>query len=165
MYFNHIYIFNQSNSTCNTSNSDHQWNYLKVTSARKHPLYIKEGFRRSCLFIFSFSWRFMSLGIFLGVIMLPIQLRIASGDRNCRAITPPTGMGAIIHMTVAMHVWWMVMTTDIYILTHVERRFKFLQFFIFNNAITCIAVFNKTCELQISPDKQSQKIIPQACSW
>jgi len=109
------------------------------------------------LFIFSLSWRFMSLGILFGVIMLPIQLRIASGDRNCRAITPPTGMGAIIHMTVAMHVWWMVMTTDICILTHVKRRFKCLQFFIFNNAIMCIAVFDKTCALQISRDNSLKR--------
>ena len=55
MYFNHIYIFNQSNSTCNTSNSDHQWNYLKVTCARKHPSIYKRRIKTGRAFLFSIS--------------------------------------------------------------------------------------------------------------
>ena len=50
-----IYIFNQSNSTCNTSNSDHQWNYLKVTCARKHPSIYKRRIKTGRAFLFSVS--------------------------------------------------------------------------------------------------------------
>ena len=51
-----IYIFSQSNSTCNTMESSttyHQWNYLKVTSARKHPSIYKRRIQTGRAFLFS----------------------------------------------------------------------------------------------------------------